>query len=163
MHVVTEIRSDEIVAGHGVVLEVGGELGVRPDVGDAVRGSRTQRIGHIVKVHKRIVLNGVLSGAGQRAGAAADILIIGFPGNIGVLQQGHQMRGRALVIGRGGIIVRNPEIGSRLQPEIIRLARVNPVRGPRRRSASAVVVAMKPDQPHDLHGPTGRSAPAVRP
>jgi len=25
-----------------------------------------------------------------------------------------------------------------------------------------VVVAMKPDQPHDLHGSTGRSAPAAR-
>src|SRR5919108_798856 len=56
MHVVTEIRGNEIVTGHGIVLQVRSEFRVRPDVRNAVGGSRAQSVGPIVKVNERIVL-----------------------------------------------------------------------------------------------------------
>src|SRR5919198_1205253 len=64
MHVVTEIRGNEVVTGHGVVLQVRSEFRVGPGVRDAVRGSRAQRVGHIVEENKRIVLGGVLIDGG---------------------------------------------------------------------------------------------------
>src|SRR5215467_881209 len=114
MPIVTDIRRNEVVAGHGVVRKVRGELGEGPDVGDTVSGSGVICVRHVVKENKRIVLRSIVVDGGKRAGGAADVLLVGLPGNVGVLQERHEMTGRALVVGRGIVVVEYPEIGAGL-------------------------------------------------
>src|SRR5207302_181358 len=125
VHVVDEVRRNEVVAGDRVVSQVGGQFREGSDVGDAVRRSGTQGIGHVVEVNKRIVLGDIATDVAQRARGAINILIVCLPGDIGVLEQSHQMHRSTLVSRRRGAIGQYAEIGPGFQPQVIGQARVD--------------------------------------
>src|SRR5207253_2165622 len=120
-----EVRRDEVVAGDLVVSQVGGQFREGSDVCYAVRRSGTQWIGHVVEVNERIVLGGIATDVAQRARGASNILLVCLPGDIGVLEQSHQMHRGALVSRRRGVIGRYAEIGPGFQPQVIGQARVD--------------------------------------
>src|SRR5207302_2225413 len=125
VHVVDEVRRNEVVAGDRVVSQVGGQFREGSDVGDAVRRSGTQGIGHVVEVNKRIVLGDIATDVAQRARGAINILIVCLPGDIGVLEQSHQMHRSTLVSRRRGAIGQYAEIGPGFQPQVVGQARVD--------------------------------------
>src|SRR5204863_242341 len=61
----------------------------------------------------------------QRARGATNILLVCLPGDIGVLEQSHQMHRGALVSRRRGGIGRYAEIGPGFQPQVVGQARVD--------------------------------------
>src|SRR5207302_849691 len=61
----------------------------------------------------------------QRARGATNILLVCLPGDIGVLEQSHQMHRGALMTRRRGIVGRYAEIGPGFQPQVVGQARVD--------------------------------------
>src|SRR5207248_2055435 len=76
-------------------------------------------------VNERIVLGGIATDVAQRARGAINILLVCLPGDVGVLEQGHQMHRSALVSRRRGVIGRYAEIGPGFQPQVVGQARVD--------------------------------------
>src|SRR5207302_1811270 len=76
-------------------------------------------------INERIVLGVIATDVAQRARGAINILIVCLPGDIGVLEQSHQMHRGALVSRRRGIIGRYAEIGPGFQPQVVGQARVD--------------------------------------
>src|SRR5207253_1959959 len=120
-----EVRRDEVVAGDLVVSQVGGQFREGSDVCYAVRRSGTQWIGHVVEVNERIVLGGIATDVAQRARGASNILLVCLPGDVGVLEQSHQMHRGALMTRRRGVIGQYAEIGPGFQPQVVGQARVD--------------------------------------
>src|SRR5437660_9665305 len=80
---------------------------------------------HVVEINERIVLGGIATDVAQRARGAINILIVCLPGDIGVLEQSHQMHRSTLVSRRRGVIGRYAEIGPGFQPQVVGQARVD--------------------------------------
>src|SRR5438128_508343 len=120
VHVVAQVRRDEAVGRHGVHFEVARELGVRPDVLDAVAG----RIDHVVEVDHRVVLGGVLARGVDRARRTGDVFLVRLPGNARSFQERHQIARGRLVVRARAAVVPDAEVGARFQPEVVRQARV---------------------------------------
>src|ERR1700730_16642213 len=95
---------------------------------DAVRRRRTPGVSHVVEVHKGIVPDGVPPDVRQRAVAAADILLIRFPRKASILQLSREVLRRALMITARVVIVENPEVLPRFEPQIVWKARVDSCR-----------------------------------
>ena len=125
VHVVAQVRRDEVVLRHRAVTQIGRQLRVRPDVGDAVGGIRVVSVRNVVEIDKRIVLRSVVAHGGERAGSAGNILLVRLPGDAGVFELGHQVQRSALVIHAGIAVVENAEIIARLEPEIVGQAGMN--------------------------------------
>ena len=83
------------------------------------------RVGDIIKEDHRVVLGSVETVVGERANHAADIFLIGSPGDTSLLQESDKMEPRLLVIDARKVIVEDPKIGSRFQPYIVWFTWVN--------------------------------------
>ena len=79
MHVIAQVRRDEVVSGHVIVGQVGGKFGEWPNMVDALRRVRVQRIRNVIEINKRIVLDRVFSAAGERTRSAGNIFLVGLP------------------------------------------------------------------------------------
>src|SRR5437868_14405156 len=92
---------------------------------DAIGRAGTLVGGHVVEVDKGVVLDGIGIAVGQGAGGASDVLLVGLPGDAGSIEQGDQVAGGALMVAARRIIVGDPEVGARLEPEIVGQAGVD--------------------------------------
>ena len=119
VRVIAEIGSDEDVLRDGIALQVGGELGVGADVGDAIGRVGVVGVGDVVEVDERIMLRSIRIDRRQQAVGAADVLLIGLPGNAGVLELCGEMAGGALMVRAGSIVIQDPEVGAGLEPEVV--------------------------------------------
>src|SRR5436190_3359343 len=81
---VAEVGGDEVVAGDGVVLQVGRQLTERSDVRDAAWRIGIVVAGHILEEDEGVVARGIAPATLQRARGAADISFIGLPRNAGI-------------------------------------------------------------------------------
>ena len=132
VHVVALVGGDEVVAGDGVVAEVGGQRRVVLVVGVAVGIGLRGRIAGDVLVEDEGVVLGVIeasAGDGTGAGGGGDPLLVGHPGHAvgGVLDLGDQVGGadgavrrRRIAVGGEGVV--GEGVGPRLHPDVVRLA-----------------------------------------
>ena len=120
MHVIGRVWSNEVIAGNLVALQVRGQFPVGPDV---IRAPG--QVGcDVVEKDKWIVPDNVRIVVGQRAVAGIEIFLIALPGNARLFQHRDQMVGRAGVLDGRRLVVENSEVGSGLQPDVIRRARM---------------------------------------
>src|SRR5205823_12519786 len=107
VHVVGEVRYNEIVAGDVVVFQVGLQFGIGADMFDApgLIG------GDVVEEDERIVASDV--GTLVIAGIVAQVeaLLVCLPGDAGIFQERDQVVGRADVIAARVVVVKNAEVG----------------------------------------------------
>ena len=87
MHVVAEVRRDEIIARHGVVREIARQFTVGPDVVRAIGRVEV----NVVEINERVMECCVESTAGGRTCGAADAFLIRLPANARVLKLNHEM------------------------------------------------------------------------
>jgi hypothetical protein len=81
MHIITQVRSDERVAGSRAVGEIPGQLPERPHVRQANCRVALKSVGYVIEKDERIVLRGVQPAARERAGRARDVLLVRLPGD----------------------------------------------------------------------------------
>src|SRR5439155_11594629 len=145
VHVVAEVRDDEVVARDRVAGEVRRELRVGTHVLDAARG-----VGDVGEVRERVVVDVVPVAVikTRRAGGAvpcsrAFVLLVGLPRDPGRLEHVDEVARGALVVARGLVVVEDPEVRPGLEPQVVGQARVHVgrvvvllrVRGPRQQRA----------------------------
>src|SRR3989442_10626025 len=129
VHVVAEVRDDEVVARDGVVDEVGQELRVGPHVLEAARRARVQIAGDVVEVHERVVVDVVeVAFVAERAVAAvvrtrAFVLLVGLPRDPGRLEQVYEVAAGALGAPRRVLVAEDAEVRPSLEPEVVGQAR----------------------------------------
>ena len=58
----------------------------------------------------------------QRAGRAVNVFLVTLPRDARLIEQRHEVIGRALVVGARIGVILDAKIGARFQPEIVRLA-----------------------------------------
>ena len=124
MHVIADIGGDKIIACHGVAGEVARQFRERPDMRDAIGIVWIVGAGDIIKVNERIMPGNIVAHGRQGNIGAADVLLISLPGNVGILQQCHQMTGGVLAVGAGTAVIGDAEVRPRFEPKVIRLAGV---------------------------------------
>ena len=100
---VAEVGGDEVVAGDGVVLQIGRELTGRSDVRGAARRIGIVVAGDILEEDEGVVACGISPAALQRARGAADVPFIGLPRDAGGLEVCRQMSHGARGIRRTGV------------------------------------------------------------
>src|SRR6266404_1792846 len=188
VHVVAEVRDDEVVARDRVVDEVGQELRVGTHVLDAAR-----RAGDVGEVRERVVVDVVVVAfVAERAVAAvvrtrAFVLLVGLPRDPGRLEQVDEVAAGALGALRRVVVAEDAEVRPGLEPEVVGQARVHVgrvivllrVRGGRQQRAVDVrgrravadarpVGVLHQDEEHRLDGPRrprgrgGRTGPPGR-
>ena len=116
MHVITQVRRDEVVARLGVILQVGGQLRKGTHMSDTGGGGGIIGIGHVVEEDHGIVLGGVQAAALERTDRAIDIFLVRLPGDTSLIEQSHEMLCRMLVIDSRVIVGGHAEIGTGFQP-----------------------------------------------
>ncbi len=118
VHVVGEVRRDEVVARDGVVQQIPRQFPVRTNMIGAVGDVG----GDVVKINERIVPDRVGIGVGQRRVGPGDVFLISLPRDAGVVEQGDEVVGGLEMIDARRVVIEDTEAGTRLQPEIIRFA-----------------------------------------
>ena len=79
MHIIAEIRSDEVVCRHAIVCQIAGEFAVGPNMSDAIHVGWIVRSGHIVKIGEGVVLDRIRIGIRQRDEGTRNIFLVSAP------------------------------------------------------------------------------------
>jgi len=119
VHVVADVRRDEVVACDAVRHEVRSQFGVRPNVRDAVRRVRIEVVGVVIEVDERVVPDRIGVAVRERANRAADVLLVSLPRDAGVVQKCHQVLCRALVVDARRIVIQDSEVCPGLKPQVV--------------------------------------------
>ena len=90
----------------------------------AVGRVRIVRIGNIVEEDHRVVFGSVQAAIGKGARLTGDIFLIGFPGDVRLLEERDEMHSGGLIVIRWQVIIVNAKVGSSLKPEIVWFAGV---------------------------------------
>ena len=122
VHVIAQVRCDEVVTCHRLLLYVCGQLRKGTYVRNTGGRVGIIGIGDIIEEDHRIVLGCVLALVRERANAPANALLIRLPWDTSPIQQADKVQCRVLMIETGRGIVRDAKMSPGLQPEIVRLA-----------------------------------------
>ena len=118
MHIVGDIRRDEVITRNVVSLEVGGQFRIGADM----FGEPPRIVRNVVEVNERIVVSDIGPVVHPRVVAGVVTLLIRPPGNAGIFQQRDQVLRRADVVGGRQIVVVDAEVRAGFEPEIIGFA-----------------------------------------
>src|SRR6266540_1590639 len=101
-------------------LEAGVNFGIFND--DPPSANHQSTTNHLVTLLQK---SGISWKTYQENIGGADILLVRLPGNAALLQQGHQMVGRTLVVRAGRVVVEDAEVDAGLEPQIVGQAGMN--------------------------------------
>lgn len=121
MHVVAQRWQNVGIARDGIVLQIRLKLCQRALMSNTVLRGRTIVVGHVRKVHLRVVPYCVLRRGviGEWARGATDSLDVALPGEASALQLRHKVLSRALLINAPWIvIIGDTQVASGLQVDI---------------------------------------------